>query len=65
MARGLLNRAKRLIDAEAPEPNPDARGVPVVFPPNVTRFGQIPDPPAAGTCVLTSTDGVLSWEAAA
>ena len=26
---------------------------------------EIPDPPASGTVVLTSTNGVLSWETAA
>lgn len=28
-------------------------------------FLVLPEPPASGTVVLTSTDGVLSWETAA
>jgi hypothetical protein len=64
MSRGLLNRAKRLIDAENPGPSPDPRGIPVIFPTAVTHFGPIPALPARGTVVLTSTNGTLSWETA-
>lgn len=64
--RSLALRTRTLVDIDEPVPDDlDPRAIPVRIvnkPAPSEPTVEVPEPPADGTFVLTSTDGVLSWE---